>query len=203
MSMRVKISVILILLGITAFILPERDNDLKLLSPDEYLEYFQSNKTSFSPDEVAAFIVNEDSSVQLIDLRSKEEFLESNIPGAINIPFDDLFNPDLEGFLDQSEVKNILYSKDDIIATEALSLMVLSGYRNNYIMEGGMEKWIHDIMRSEFTGESISPKENKLFETRYRARRFFNQMNSLPDSMKIKYLEIKKAKENDLVGGCE
>jgi hypothetical protein len=51
-------------------------------------------------------------------------------------------------------------------------------------MQGGLNSWFETVMNSEFTGEKISAKENALFESRMKARRLFNDVNSMPDSLK-------------------
>ncbi len=203
MSVRTKLSVLLVLFGFTAFVLPDRENNLRQPELNEYFSFLNSEDKYFSADELAGFVVSEDSTIQIIDLRSREEFLAFNIPGSVNIPFEDLYKEEYRGFTDQDKVKNILYSNGETISNQALALLVLSGFENNYILKGGMNSWYEEVMLSEFSGDKISIKENRLFETRYKARRYFNEINSLPDSLKLKFLEIKKIKESELVGGCE
>ena len=139
----------------------------------------------------------------LIDVRSTAEYKECHIPGAINLPLNDLFNPDWLGYLDQPDVKKIFYSNGNHFAQEAWLLAVQSGYVNSFIMKDGMNEWFKTVMLTEFSGERISPAENAKFEIRYKAREHFNKMNSLPDSLKSAFLTIKRAKEAELVGGCE
>ena len=203
MNSRIKISLILLSLGLIAFILPEKNNLTARLKPDEYLKYFSKEQLSFTPDEVAYFVVSEDSAVQLIDLRSHEVFMKNSIPGALNVPFSELNLKENYSSLKQKNYNTILYSEDDALASQAQALLVMSGLRNIYIMKGGMYAWNNKVMLSEYSGETISPQENRLFEIRYKARRFFNEINSLPDSLKIQYLQSKKASERELVGGCE
>jgi hypothetical protein len=71
------------------------------------------------------------------------------------------------------------------------------------IMKGGMNEWYRVVMESTFSGGRISAAENAIFEARYRARDFFTRMNSLPDSMKTAFLQVKRMKEAELIGGCE
>jgi hypothetical protein len=70
-------------------------------------------------------------------------------------------------------------------------------------MEGGMNQWYRVIMESEFTCGRITAAENAVYEVRHNARKFFTQMNSLPDSLKTAFLEVKMKEEAELVGGCE
>ena len=173
------------------------------LKPSELLEASENENQSFSVDEVARFANNEDTTVQLIDVRTNKEFMGSTIPGSINIPFEDLLNPDWEGYLNQKEVRNIFYSNDNQLAALAWTVTTGLGYTNNYVMKGGLNEWYFTVMLSKFEGDKITPRENALFENRYKARRMFTEMNSLPDSLKRQYLEAKRLEESQLDGGCE
>jgi hypothetical protein len=70
-------------------------------------------------------------------------------------------------------------------------------------MKGGLNEWFNTVMNSNFTGERISARENALFETRTRAKKSFNEMNSLPDSLKLKFILSKHIAVKKLDGGCE
>ena len=70
-------------------------------------------------------------------------------------------------------------------------------------MKGGLNEWFNSVMNSNFTGERISARENALFETRRRARKMFTEINSLPDSLKLKFIEAKHIASKKLDGGCE
>ena len=63
--------------------------------------------------------------------------------------------------------------------------------KNTYVMKGGLNEWFNTVMNSSFTGERISARENALFETRTRAKKMFTEMNSLPDSLKVKFIQTK------------
>ncbi len=203
MKSRIKISILLVGTGLILAFLPFNAARSFQLKPSELLEAAENENQSFSVDEVARFANNEDTTVQLIDVRTNKEFMESTIPGSINIPFEDLLNPDWEGYLNQKEVRNIFYSNDNQLATLAWTVTTGRGYTNNYVMEGGLNEWYFTVMLSKFEGDKITPRENALFENRYKARRMFTEMNSLPDSLKRQYLEAKRLEESQLDGGCE
>ncbi|KJF44470.1 rhodanese-like domain-containing protein [Draconibacterium sediminis] len=203
MNARIKISVLLAGVGLILAFLPFNAAKSFQLKPTELLEISSNSDMYFSVDEVARFVNNEDSTIQLIDLRSASEFMESNIPGSINIPFNDLLNPNWEGYLNQDRVRNVYYANGDETANMAWTIVSGLGYSNSFVMKGGMNEWYLTVMLSEFTGERITPRENSLFENRYKARRTFTQINSLPDSLKKQYLEAKRLEESQLDGGCE
>jgi hypothetical protein len=106
-------------------------------------------------------------------------------------------------FLGTGETRNIFYSNGDLISGYAVAFAGGLGYRNCYSMKGGMNEWIRTVMNTKFSGDKISARENAIFEARARAGRLFTEMNSLPDSLKIKYLNSKKFNPKKLDGGCE
>jgi 3-mercaptopyruvate sulfurtransferase SseA len=136
-------------------------------------------------------------------LRSAEQFRECNIPGSVNIPFPELLDQKWEGTVNQNVVKNIFYGNGDQTAVYAWMLTTGLGYRNNFILKGGLNEWFKTVINSQFTGEKITPAENIRFENRLNARRTFTQINSLPDSLKGMFFSSKRLKQSKLDGGCE
>lgn len=203
MEPRIKISVLLIGLGVLLAFIPYNSSETFRLKPDELLEKSLSDTIYFSADQVARFVNSEDTTVQLIDLRSKKEYLECNIPGSVNIPFEDFLNPDWQGYLNSKEIKTILYANGDQTANMAWTIAAGLGYENVYVMRGGLNDWFETVMLTRFEGDKITPHENIVFENRFKARRLFTQINSLPDSAKTQFLAAKRLKEAQLDGGCE
>ena len=108
---------VLFLLGLLLLLLPHRENK-KELSPEELLLSISTEDRFYSPEDVARLIISGDPSIQLIDVRSPEEFASYSLPGAINIPLENLLDKDeggdylWEGYLNQEVKTNIFYSKD-------------------------------------------------------------------------------------------
>ncbi len=202
MNYRVKFSILLIILGVILVLLPSMKKSINELNPNELLSKFMDNSYSISVDRLARYIVNEDTTIQIIDLRSSEDYKAFNIPGSINIPYTSLLNENWEGYINQNEKKNVFYANGDILSANAWCLTSRLGYKNNYIMAGGLNNWYKTVMESKFTGKRISPKESVLFEIRFKARKLFTQFNSLPDSLKVQFLEAKRMEEEQLNGGC-
>jgi len=194
---------LLIIFAAIAWIMPDRHQSLSELSPSQMIEMLKSGEQYLSCDQVARVVVNENPAIQLIDIRPSAEFLSSHIPGSINIPFEEILNPDWSGYLDDPSSTSVLYSNGTTFAAEAWVLCVQAGYPNIKVMRGGMNEWYKVVMESKFSGGRITAAENALFEVRYRARDYFTTMNSLPDSLKSVFLEVKKKKEAELAGGCE
>ena len=203
METRRKFSLLLVLLGMLLAFLPLTANRSFTVKPGRLLSDVLNKKASFTVDQVAEFIVREDSTVQLIDLRSPEESKKLTIPGAINIPYPDFIQKDPEIYLSNKAIKNIFFSNGDIESSYALVYAKGLGYYNSYLMEGGVTEWIKTIIETKFSGDRITARENALFETRRRAGDMFTVLNSLPDSLKTRFLESKSFSAKKLDGGCE
>ena len=202
-TLRFQISAILVLIAGLAAVLPEKNRSALELQPAEMIERIQSADMYITVDETARLVILEDSTLQLVDVRPQDQFLTAHIPGAISLPISRMLNPDYAGYFEEPGKMLVFYSNGNTMAAEAWMLSTQSGYDGSKIMKGGMNEWYQVVMKSEFTGERITAAENAVFEVRYRAREFFTQMNSLPDSLKTAFLEVKMKKEAELVGGCE
>jgi rhodanese-related sulfurtransferase len=203
MQVREKLSALLLILGLILALLPLRSTRSFSESRDRLVTEILDNNSYLTVDQVARFIVNEDPGVRIIDLRSPEEYMKFSIPGAVNVPWPELPGKDPSIYLGSGEVKNIFYSNGDLNSNYAVVYAAGLGYGNCFAMKGGMNEWIRTVMNTKFTGGKISARENAVFEARTRASRLFTEMNSLPDSLKIKYLNSKKFNPKKLDGGCE
>ncbi len=196
------LSLSFIILSLVLLLIPGSGSYSFVEDPDQLALSLSEPDAYMSVDQVARFMINEDSTVQLIDLRDSLEFMNLNIPGAMNIPADLFFKKKPETFLFNNDLKYVFYSNSDIKSSYALTLARGLGYSNCYAMRGGLNSWFETIMNSSFTGETISPRQNAIFEIRFKARRFFTEINSLPDSLRMQYAESRRQTEKELDGGC-
>jgi len=203
MEIRRKFSALLLLLSFVLALLPLSANRSFTVKPDKLLSEVLNEDVSFTVDQVAEFIVREDSTIQLIDLRSPEEFRKQTIPGAVNIPYHDLINTDPDIWLNNKNIRNIFYSNGNIEPDYALVYARGLGYTNSFVMAGGMTEWINTVIETKFEGDRITARENTLFEVRRRAGEMFTELNNLPDSLKTRFLESKKFSAKKLDGGCQ
>jgi rhodanese-related sulfurtransferase len=203
MITRERFSVLLLVMGLIMVFLPFPGRETFTVKPVFLLRESQKKETFFSVDEVAGFVMREDSTVQLIDVRSPREFKNFNIPGSVNIPLSQIVDKEWEGYLGRENIRNIFYSNGDTQSNYAWIIAAGLRYKNTSVMRGGLNDWFRIVMNSKFSGETISPRENWLFETRTRAKNLFISINSLPDSLKTKFMETKKIATKKLDGGCE
>jgi rhodanese-related sulfurtransferase len=203
MSARGKFSILLVMLGALLAILPLRATRSLSGQPRKLLSEAISDSTTFTVDQVARFIADEEPMLRLIDLRSPAEYMKSALPGSVNVPYRELLDRDPSTYLGSGRFINIFYSNGDMIPGYAVVLANGLGYKNCYSMKGGINEWFRIVMNSRFTGEKITARENAIFEARTKAGKLFTELNSLPDSLRIKYLNSRKFNAKKLDGGCE
>lgn len=149
MNYRVVLSIVFIALGFIIAAVPNNTTLQFKLTPEEMLADLNSRSQYISPDEVAEMIISQDPSIQLIDLRSSEEYNKFHLPGAYNIPVTELLNDEYRYVINQDLKLNVFYSNGTVIADEAYIITRQMGYYNNYVLEGGLNYWAETIMNPE------------------------------------------------------
>lgn len=158
MNMRLKMAMFIIPLGLIIAAVPENTTKQYKLSASQLLEEVKENRQFVSTDQIADMLVQQDPSLQLIDVRNSDEFEKFHLPGAINIPISSLLSEDWEPYLNQDVKMNVFYSNGNTLANEAWMITRQLGYINNYVMMGGMNYWAETIMSPEKPAQ-LSPND--------------------------------------------
>ena len=66
---------------------------------DQLLAEISTGTQFVSPDEVAGKIISKDPSIQLIDVRNPRDFDMFSLPGAVNVPLQDILSPEHDDLL--------------------------------------------------------------------------------------------------------
>ena len=203
MNYRIEISAGLVVLSILLLILPGGGRYRFSTSPSDLVAIPLEEQNFYPVDKVAGALVNDDSTIVLVDVRTPEEYNTATIPGAINIPLEIFCGSDMHSHLSAEGITCILFSNDERDAMAALLTARGMGYNGTVVMEGGMNEWYRTIIESEFSPGNLTPAQNALYGTRLRARTLFTEINSLPEPMKRDYMESKRRAARELDGGCE
>ncbi len=171
-------AVVFIGLALLLVLLPEKHTS-KELKPEQLLSEINNNNRYFSTDETAKSIISGDRYTALIDVRSAEEYNKFHLKGAVNIPLDSILNKDEKGnyeyedLLNQDLMTNILYSNGTVYANQAWILLRRLNYQNNYVMKGGLNRWIETVIKPKRPEQTASQKEFELYNFRRSASLFF------------------------------
>lgn len=158
MKPRLYLAMFIIPLGLILAAVPADTTHPYKLSPKDLLEHVNSGMQYFSPDEVAHMIISKDPSLVLIDVRNEDEFEKFHLPGAINIPLSSLLEEQWKDYIHQDLRYNVFYSNSTVNANQAWMLSRQLGYKNNYVLQGGLNYWVETIMNPEKPA-STSPDE--------------------------------------------
>jgi len=203
MNFRYKFSIVLVILGIISAIMSFGGTRTSEVLPEHILSALVQGNSQISADKLAEIIVEEDSAYQIVDVRGKDQYKLHSLPGARSIPLSEILNTENEAILKSNSIYTIFYSGDSEQASQAWILSMQKGYDKALFLKGGLAEWETTVMKSAFDKEKITAAENKLFETRFKARRLYMQWNAMPDSLKAGFFAQKQIKDKELVGGCE
>ncbi|MDA3821539.1 MAG: rhodanese-like domain-containing protein [Bacteroidales bacterium] len=204
---RVILAIVYIPLAFILAFAPIKTNKPNILTSDELLEEVNSSVQFTTPDIVADRIIQKDPFLQLIDVRTPEEFEKFSLPGAINIPLSQLLSAEYADLLDQSDYTNVFYSNGTVSSSQAWILTRMNGYENNYVLMGGLNYWAETIMNPE-APPSTSPDEEI---AKYNFRKGASQVlggaaSSAEASQSIlsapKLIIKKSTKKKRVQGGC-
>jgi rhodanese-related sulfurtransferase len=143
------LSFFIIPLGFIIAAVPANTTHQQKLAADQILKEVSENVQFISPDEVADMIVRKDPLLQIIDVRTPEEFSKFSLPGAVNIPLSNLLAPEYKDILDQDSKTNVFFSNGTTQSSEAWLITRQLGYQNNYALQGGLNYWAETIMNPQ------------------------------------------------------
>jgi rhodanese-related sulfurtransferase len=155
---RLLFAAIIIPLGLIIAAVPENTTKPFKLTAEELLEEVKGGTQFMQPDEVADMLIQKDPSLQLIDVRSVDEYEKFSLPNSINIPLVDILNPEWEDFINQDVQLNVFYSNGTNDANQAWMITRQLGFENNYVLQGGVNYWAETIMNPE-APKTGSPNE--------------------------------------------
>jgi rhodanese-related sulfurtransferase len=152
------LALIIIPMGIILAAVPADKTRHFRLTADELLQEAGAGVQFISPDVVADMLVQKDPSLQLIDVRTPEEFAAFSLPGSINIPLSNLLADEYVDLLNQDARTNIFYSNGAVYANQAWMITRQLGYENNFVLEGGLNYWFSNVLAATEPAQT-SPNE--------------------------------------------
>jgi rhodanese-related sulfurtransferase len=152
------LALIIIPLGIIMAAVPADRVKHFQLTADELLQEAGAGVQFVSPDVVADMLVQKDPSLQLIDVRTPEEYEAFSLPGAINVPLSNLLADEFADLLNQDARMNVFYSNGSVYANQAWMITRQLGYENNFVLEGGLNYWFGNILAATEPAQT-SPNE--------------------------------------------
>ena len=172
------------------------------VSPDNLIKKLIQNTRYLTPEEVAEMIISGDPSLQLIDVRSDKYYNKFTLKGAINAPMKDFLNEENLANLDQEVYKTVLFSNGTSDADVAWVLANRLGYKNVYVMKGGLNRWVENILQPQDKSVIWDRIDDEIYQYRRGASQFFGGKSSAPaggdDAVAKPKKKIKRHKKKEV-----
>lgn len=168
LSLNKKLASIAVILGVIALFAgdPYGGTSIKVNEKDLALSTV-GDADKISVTDLADWIIKNKADYELVDLRSEEKFNEYTIPNAQSIPLTQLSSSEL-----LRNQKIILFSDDDIAASQAWFILKSKKYKGVYILDGGLNAWKDKVL---FPKAPVSGTKDELanFEKMKEVARYF------------------------------
>ena len=202
----VILATILFLLALGLVLLPKFTEN-EGIDPELFVINAVSTERYISTDLLADRIINQDPTLLLIDTRPEKEFNEFSLPNAVNIQLKDFFNEELNSYLDQDVYDVILFSNDNFYANEVWMLGNRLGYKNLYVLKGGLNEWFSTIIDPKYPDETMPREAFELYSFRKAAGMYFGvgvtkTKSEEKPKPKKKVITAPKKKKRVPEGGC-
>lgn len=184
--------------------LPEKEDNGQI-NPAQFLYEIDNPARFVTTDLIAKRLIERDPSLFLIDVRSEDEYNNYSIPGAFNIPLENITSDEYADYLDQPGMDVVLISNGGIYADQAWAMAAQKGIKNIYIMKGGLNEWFATIIKPVAPPETAPTEAFDLYAFRKSACIYFGGASAGVGStapVEKKTVVVRKKKKKAAEGGC-
>lgn len=179
------------------------DNEPTQIDPEELLQEIIQPTRYVSTDQVAKMIILGDPSLMLIDVRTEPEYAKYTLPGAINIPLEQLLINDNLLYFGIPGKKVVFVSDDDIMADQMWVLTKRLGYGSTYVMKGGINCWMQTIIDPQRPEETAAATDFETYSFRKGAQMYFTGASAEDAGATQVNVQVqRREKTNVASGGC-
>lgn len=119
-----------------------------------------------SAPDLASRVISQDAALIVIDLRSRQDFDQLHVAGAIHMTLDDLDRQEL-----RRDARVVLYA-DEARAVRGLRLLQARGYQNVAILRDGVYEWITRVLEPRLATDATAT-ERAEFDRAVKLSQFF------------------------------
>jgi len=154
-------------------------------------------------DQVAKRIIQGDPSLEIVDVRNKDEYSRFSLPGAINIPLDSLLNKNNLLYFGVPGIDVVFIANDDIASDQAWVLTKRLGFNGTYVLKGGLNRWMETIIDPKEPSEEEPATAWAVYDFRRGAMMYFTGAKTgNVESSKVVVPIKRRKKTNVVAGGC-
>ena len=180
------------------------------ISVNEILLEYNDSRRLVTPEQLADLIIKKDPSLRLIDVRDEGQFESFSLPWAQNVPLKEFLSDSAKDILDCDKYKIVCYSNSNILADRAWMVKRQLGCSNVYILSGGLNAWVENILQPRKPGELASSDEIESYKMRLAMQNYFlglsQELEEVPFTRPVPKKSIvvvpKKVVEDEEEEGC-
>jgi rhodanese-related sulfurtransferase len=196
------LTILMLIMAFGTFFL-NKSKELKQIEPQQLLREIIQPTRYVTTDQVAKMIIQKDPSLELIDVRSSEDFNKFALPNSINIPLDSILNNSSLTYFGIPGTKVVFIANDDIQSDQAWVLTKRLGYNSTYVMTGGLNRWIETIIQPQKPSEDEPYIALENYQFRKGAQLYFTGAKAEPQEVsKVKVDVVRRKKSSSAAGGC-
>jgi rhodanese-related sulfurtransferase len=182
----------------------KKPSEFKQIKPNNLLLEMIQPTRYVTTDQVAKMIIQKDPSLELIDVRSANEYNEFTLSNAIHIPLDSILNSANTMYFGIKGMNVVFISNDDIKADQAWVISKRLGYKSIYVMKGGLNRWYETILDPQQPPETAPKTDFEIYAFRKGAQLYFTgaRVETASTQKKDKLIIQRKRKAPVASGGC-
>ncbi|MCB1173843.1 MAG: YeeE/YedE family protein [Leptospiraceae bacterium] len=192
------IAAIPVLLVLFTAIKPSRAESIMSKVNDAEYQQATAPEQLMQADKLADQLMNHNYEVNLIDVRSAEEYKKSHLPLAVNVPFAELQKRDWNQYFTRSNKVNVFYGATREQAMKASLLANIIGQRNSYFIAETPAEFNHMFYELEAPASNAS---HEIVNTYHFRRQAGEKLRYLEEALK-RFSSPVKRKAVKVQGGC-
>jgi len=197
----IYLTILMLILAVGTLMI-KKVGEPKQIEPKQLLFELIQPTRYMSTDQVAKMIIKNDPSLEIIDVRSADEFNKFSLPRSVNVPLDSLLN-NTSNYLGIAGTKVVFVSDDDIAADQAWVITKRLGVKSTYVMKGGLNQWMETIIDPKQPDQTEPYIAFETYAFRQGAQLYFTGSKAeAVETSKIKVEVQRKKKSGGASGGC-
>lgn len=194
---------LLIAIGAVLLFLPEKESNDEI-NPEKLLLNITSPSRFLSTDYVAEKLIEGDPAMVLVDVRYPDQYEYYSLPGAVNIPIDEILSEEWQEYFRTPGISFVLFSNGTVMADQAWILCERKKQDEIFVMEGGLNKWFETIFLAEPPPLTASGREIDLYTFRRGVSQFLTggAAVAIPEADAEAVTVTRKTKKRAAEGGC-
>ncbi len=173
-------AMLLISLMVVFLLIPgQRSSSLRETGPKALHAELLTNDRFMNTQKVTYQIMQQKNDLILVDVRAAEDYQHFSLPGAVNIPMEEIPDRAYRRFFLENKAQLVFYGFGNSAAELAWTAARRAGYENIYVLNGGLNKMFDWLFKSS---EKPNEEQNlmKEFESRFvmQAREYFLEGNA-------------------------